>query len=86
MPRVLTDPHMYPRSRRDILTVFELPAVSSSWMISSGDMPTLATPLRMPTVAGTPPFTRTTDSSTDDSAILSGYGKPDHVSSANRDL
>lgn len=45
-------------------------------MISSASKPTRATPLNTAMVAGTPPFLRTTDSSNDASATLSGYGKP----------
>ena len=66
------------RSLLDNFFVSGLPADAVSSINSSASSPTRATPFRTPTVAGTPPFTRTTDSRWDAEDTFSGYGKPGH--------
>ena len=64
------------RSLLEIFFVLGLPADAVSSINSSASSPTRATPFRTPIVAGTPPFTRTTDSRRDAKDTFSGYGKP----------
>lgn len=71
-----TKPQMYPKSLRDTFRADLFSAVEASSTISSALIPTRAMPPSTPTVAGTPPWTRTTDSSSDARATLSGYGNP----------
>lgn len=72
----ITMPQIYPKSLRETFSADLCSAVEASSIISSALIPTLAMPPRTPTVAGTPPLTRTTDSSSDARAIFSGYGNP----------
>ncbi len=74
--KTLTNPQIYPRSLLESFFVSGLPADAASSMSSSRSKPTRAIPLRTPIVAGTPPFSRTIDSSRKARAAFSGYGKP----------
>ena len=71
-----TDPDMKLISRLDTFKVPGRLERSSSSIISSGRIPTMGRPFKIPMVAGTPPLTLTADSRRDDNAILSGYGNP----------
>lgn len=67
---------MYGRSLRETFRAVCFGAVDPNSVSSSAVKPTRATPLKIPIVAGIPPFSRTTDSSSNGNTMQSACGYP----------